>query len=165
MPDFVLHTCIRQKYLKQVEILENLVGYVRKSNVTPLRVFFKLYCKASCTLPRCVVTYILIRKKCFDAYFNEKYFPKHCFDLLRQPLSGASDDVIMWKCGSLVVSTLAFSARSHGFDPHGSRGKIPISEHAFLNIICRDYTKWVSHPLDWDINWRHPVHGVTPCLG
>ena len=43
--------------------------------------------------------------------------------------------------GSLVVSALAFTARGHGFDPHGRRGKILVSEHAFLSVICRDDTK------------------------
>ena len=43
------------------------------------------------------------------------------------------------KCGSLVASALAF--RSHGFDPRGRRGKISVSEHAFLNVICRDDTE------------------------
>ena len=45
------------------------------------------------------------------------------------------------KRGSLVVSALAFSARGHGFDPRGRRGKISESEHAFLSVICRDDTK------------------------
>ena len=43
--------------------------------------------------------------------------------------------------GSLVVSALAFSARGYGFDPHGRLGKILVSEHAFLSVICRDDTK------------------------
>ena len=43
--------------------------------------------------------------------------------------------------GSLVVSALAFSARCHGFDPRGRRGKISVSEHAFLSVICNDDTK------------------------
>ena len=42
------------------------------------------------------------------------------------------------KRGSLVISALALSARGHGFDPHGRRGKILVSEHAFLSVICRD---------------------------
>ena len=46
-----------------------------------------------------------------------------------------------WKRGSLVVSALAISARGHGFDPRGRRGKISVSEHAFLSVICRDDTK------------------------
>ena len=45
------------------------------------------------------------------------------------------------KRGSLVVSALAFSARGHGFDPHSRLGKILVSEHAFLSVICRDDTK------------------------
>ena len=43
--------------------------------------------------------------------------------------------------GSLVVSALAFSARGHGFDPRRRRGKISVSEHAFLSVTCRDDTK------------------------
>ena len=41
------------------------------------------------------------------------------------------------KRGSLVISTLAFSARGHGFDPRGRQGKIS----AFRSVICRDDTK------------------------
>ena len=40
-----------------------------------------------------------------------------------------------------MVIALAFSARSLGFDLRGRRGKISVSEHAFLNVICRDDTK------------------------
>ena len=45
------------------------------------------------------------------------------------------------KRGSLVVSAVAFSARGQGFDPRGRRGKILVSEHAFLSVICRDDTE------------------------
>ena len=41
------------------------------------------------------------------------------------------------KHGSLVISTLAFSASGHGFDPRGRQGKIS----AFRSVICRDDTK------------------------
>ena len=33
-----------------------------------------------------------------------------------------------------MVSTLAFSARGHGFDPCDRRGKLWVSEHAFLIV-------------------------------
>ena len=36
---------------------------------------------------------------------------------------------------------MAFSARGHGFDPRDRRGKISVSKHAFLSVICRDDTK------------------------
>ena len=41
-----------------------------------------------------------------------------------------------------MVSALAFSARGHGFDPCGRRGKTALSEHAFCSIIWRDDTKY-----------------------
>ena len=41
---------------------------------------------------------------------------------------------------SLEVRTLAFSAGVHGFDPRIMRGKISVSKHAFLSVICRDDT-------------------------
>ena len=44
----------------------------------------------------------------------------------------------IWKRGSLVVSALAFSARCHRFDLRRRRGKISVSEYAFLSVICRD---------------------------
>ena len=49
---------------------------------------------------------------------------------------------------------MAFSARGHGFVPRARRGKITVSEHAFLSVICRDDTKSVCRPLDRDVNWR-----------
>ena len=45
------------------------------------------------------------------------------------------------KRGGLVISSLAFSTRGHGFDPRGRLGKISVSEHAFFSVICRDDTK------------------------
>ena len=45
------------------------------------------------------------------------------------------------KRGSLLVSALTSGARRHGFDTRGRRGKLSVSEHAFLSIICRDDTK------------------------
>ena len=43
--------------------------------------------------------------------------------------------------GSLLVSALAFSARGHEFNPRSRRGKISVSEHALLGVVCRDDTK------------------------
>ena len=42
------------------------------------------------------------------------------------------------KRGSLVVSALASEASGPRFNPRGRRGKISVSEHAFLSVICRD---------------------------
>ena len=47
------------------------------------------------------------------------------------------------KRGSLEVSTLAFSARGHGFDPHGRPGKMLVSKNAFLSVFYRDDNKCV----------------------
>ena len=40
-----------------------------------------------------------------------------------------------------MISTLASGARGPGFDPCSRRGKISVSEHAFLSVIGRDETK------------------------
>ena len=45
------------------------------------------------------------------------------------------------KRGSLLVSALISGARRPGFDTRGRPGKLSVSEHAFLSIICRDDTK------------------------
>ena len=40
-----------------------------------------------------------------------------------------------------MVSTLAFSARDHEFDPRDRRENSSVSERAFLSVICRDDTE------------------------
>ena len=49
---------------------------------------------------------------------------------------------------NLVVSTLAFSARGHGFDPRSSREKNSVTDNALLIVICRDDTRSVRPPSD-----------------
>ena len=39
---------------------------------------------------------------------------------------------------ALVVSTLASSASGTEFDPRVRQGKIVVSQHAFLGVICRN---------------------------
>ena len=53
------------------------------------------------------------------------------------------------KRSSPVVSELAFSARGHGFDPRGRRGKISVSEHAFVSVFAEMALNgyWISRPL------------------
>ena len=65
------------------------------------------------------------------------------------------------KRSSVVVSSLDFSARGHGFDPHSRREKISVTEHAFLSFICRNDTRLVRRS-GRDVNWRSPMQGESP---
>ena len=62
----------------------------------------------------------------------------------------------------LVVSALAFSARGHGFDPRGRRGKF-----RYPNILCVvSFAGMTLNKcaliLDRDVNWRPLVQGESP---
>ena len=71
-----------------------------------------------------------------DLKLNYKNWQLIFFVSLRYVWKKKKNDVHI----SLVVSALAFSARSHGFDPCDRRDKISVSEYAFFSGICRDDT-------------------------
>ena len=44
---------------------------------------------------------------------------------------------------------------------HPRQGKVSVSQHAFLSVICRDHNKLVCRPLDREISWMSPVQGKS----
>ena len=89
----------------------------------------------------------------------------------------SNHSVCQWsigKHGSLVVSTLAFSARGHGFDPRGRRGTISVSEHvslmSFAGMTLNKCAVLRSGMLTWDPLCRdsHPLcrlkHPIVVCM-
>ena len=56
--------------------------------------------------------------------------------------------------GISVVSAVASNARGPGFDPSSRRGKVSVSDHAFLSVICRGDIEQVRFPSGRDVKWR-----------
>ena len=64
------------------------------------------------------------------------------------------------KRGSSVVRHLPMVLEVPGSIP--PRGENFGVQHAFSSVICRDDTRQVHHPEDWDVNWMSPVQGESP---
>ena len=58
------------------------------------------------------------------------------------------------------LSTCLWCKRSQVRSPLAAT-KIPVSEHAFSSVICRDDNGLVHHPSDQDVNWVSPVQGKS----